>query len=569
MVGGRESRSHWTIKILHGADRGSNCAPPTCSGMTLRWKKFRASMMTYFSQSQDKTRVNYSKIKVVFSCLYGEPEEFLKIRIFNFMVHTDESALLVINVPEQLNHKDESEFPGARLLIKKHGAQRAAWGHTLLGGHIENLRLAEERVGSFDHFVAMASNSLFVRPFDLRAAVEAMQASAKAEHQAGLLTEEMPDSWHWPSIRRTTSLTKRLSDRWRIDRYLQNQIEGLFASRVDWQNLGEIFDDIKVHCEGLTAPLEEILPATAWRKLGNKGYAYICHMYWDRYMQGRLRDAAVDDVLNANRLPQHVVMLKWFGRNQASPESLAVGTSVGLELTKAIKSIKSQQDHIGMSALIREFGRELRKREERTSIFSPPSPARIDRMDWINGTGPARKTMRRSIEIECEAKRQVFQIEPEFIHNNADGHAPYIYMEGNGLELTIRLRLFKQNNSADLLRIDCACGSPIEVGGRPVPTLVAYLYLPLASALSANNTFLSLQVITAPEQYSHTFAQSLVLDDKGYRPIAATQITAIPGGVTASYIASTFSSMPFIGVPIYANSAAEVHLDFVRYLGPS
>jgi hypothetical protein len=510
-----------------------------------------------------------SKINVVFSCLYGESEEFLEILIFNFMAHTDESALLVINVPEKLKHKDESEFPGARLLIKKHGAQRAAWGHTLLGGHIENLRLAEERFGPFSYFVAMASNSLFVRPFNLNAALKTAELNADTMPGAGLLTEEMGDDWHWPSLRNTTSLTNRLSDRWNIERYSQNQIEGLFASRDDWHVLAEIFDDIKDHCDGLTAPLEEILPSTVWKSLGNNRYTHICYMYWDRFKQGRLRDATVDDVLNSDRLPQQVVMLKWFNRSQAFPEALAVGTPVGLELIKAIKSIKLQQDHIGMSALIKEFSRKLYSREERISIFSPLSPAHVNRRDLTDASGPASKTMRRSVEIECAARRQVIPIDHGFIPNAADGHLPYIYMEGNGVDSTIRLKLIKSDRSIDVLRIDCISSSPTEAGGIPLPTLLAYLYIPLPLALSIHNTFLSLQAFTAPAQYSHSLAQSLVLSDGGYRPIAATQITAIPGGVTAAYVASSHSSMPFIGVPIYANSAAEIQLDFVKYLGPS
>lgn len=510
-----------------------------------------------------------SKTNIVFSCLYGESEEFLEILIFNFMAHTDESALLVINVPEKLKHKDESEFPRARLLIKKHGAQRAAWGHTLLGGHIENLRLAEERIGPFSHFVAMASNSLFVRPFDLNAALRTAELNADAMPAAGLRPEEMGDAWHWPSLRNTTSLTKRLSDRWNIERYSQNQIEGLLASRNDWQALAEVYDDIKDHCGGLNAPLEEILPSTVWNRLGNNRYTNICYMYWDRFMQGQLRDATVDDVLNSDRLPQQVTMLKWFNRSKAFPEALAVGTSVGLELINAIKSIKSQQDHIGISALIKEFSRELYSREERISIFNPPSPDRVNRRDLTDASGPASKTMRRSFEIECVARRQVIPIDPGFVPNVADGHQPYIYMEGGGVDSTIRLKLVKSDRSNDMLHIDCISSSSTEVGGRPLPNLLAHLYIPLPLALSIHNTFLSLQAFTAPDQYSHTLAQSLILHDGGYRHIAATQITAIPGGVTAAYVASSHSSIPSIGVPIYANSAAEIQLDFVRYLGPS
>jgi hypothetical protein len=523
--------------------------------------------MSIQSKKNHSPRDSASKIKIVFSCLYGESEEFLEILIFNFMAHTDESALLVINVSDKLKHKDESEFPGARLLIKKYGAQRTAWGHTLLGGHIENFRLAQERIGSFDYFVAMASNSLFVRPFDLSAALKASELNADAISGAGLSTEEMTDDWHWPSLRNTTSLTERLASRWNIDRFSQNQIEGLFTSCDNWRILGEIFDDIKGHCEGLTAPLEEILPSTVWKNLGNKQYAYICYMYWDRYLQGLLREATVSDVLNSDRLPQQVVMLKWFSRSQAAPEARAVGTSVGLELIKAIKSIKSQQDHIGLQALIRDCSRELDYKEERVSLFSPLPRSRINKRDLTNASGFASKIMRRSVEFECVARRQVIPIDHGFIPNAADGHLPYIYMEDNGLSSNIRLELIKSNQAIDVLRIDCETISPTEANARSLPTLLAYLYVPLSVTLSAQNTFLSLHVLTAPAQYSHALAQSLVLSDGGYRPIAATQITAIPGGATAAYVASSHSSMPFIGVPVYANSAAEIQLDFVKYLG--
>lgn len=512
--------------------------------------------------NESKTDLEHLSVQCVFSCLYGESEEFVRELIFNFMAHTDNACHLIINLPQYLNHIREVDYPNARISFKKGGAQRSPWGHTLLGGHIENLRLAESIMPSFQYFITIASNSLFIRPFDLTSAKEQARMSTYASDEAGLKVDEMPEYWHWPNLKATGGLIDRLFDRWRIESYYTNTIEGLFSKKENWDLLADVFDDVRMYCYDLRAPLEEILPATVWRKFERRTYAVLCHLYWDRHHEGLFRTATLTDILFPDDLPAHVSMRKWFQRNSLSTETQAVSSKAGLLLIDAFKEARNPSRHIGLRSLLEGFDAQLASREISESIFSESEVGSATCASSAVSGHPSRLS-RNCVELECVANREMIKLDHDLVDWKAEDRAPFLYMENTGERFSIRLEMRATRNIGRVLRIECGALASAQALSEAHTSHSAYCYFSVGNLLRGE-AFLYADIQSEPAKLSQKIANRLTLFEREFRVLTPDQASIMPGGVKARYILQSEGPGAFIGFPIYVNSTVELQLDAVR-----
>lgn len=509
-----------------------------------------------------ETDFEYSSVQCVFSCLYGEGEDFLRELIFNFMAFTDITCHLIINVPQHLSHIREADYPNTRVSFKKGGARRSPWGHTLLGGHIENLRLAESIIPSFQYFVTTASNSLFIQPFDSTSAKDQAQMSTYASDESGLKIAEMPEYWHWPGLKNKEALTDRLLDRWCIESYYTNTIEGLFSHKENWDLLAEVFDDVHVYCSDLSAPLEEILPATVWRKFGRRAYAVLCHLYWDRHHEGIFRTANLTDILFPDVLPAHVSMRKWFQRNSLSAETLAVCSKAGLLLIEAFRDVRTPSQHIGLRSLLQGFDAQLASKEITASIFRGSEFGSTRQASSAASEQPS-QIFGNCVELECLANRELIRLSQDRAGREAADDAPFLYMEDTGERISIRLEIKSTKNLGCILRIECNALESSQTSSEPGTFHSAYCYFPIGNLFKAE-TFLYADIQSEPARLSQKIANRLTLFEREFRVLVPDQASIMPGGVKARYILQSEGLSAFIGFPIYANSTVELQLDAVR-----
>ncbi len=147
----------------------------------------------------------------VFSVLYNESYEFFQMLVWNFLHFTDSDSALIVNLGKSTEIPDELEI-GERVHIIR-GEQRAAWGHTLLNGHIESFRYAELIFPNFGWFVPIASNSLFFRRFEPDLARARLVESIQEDTYRCTTWKELPNEWHWPKLRGFAAAGARLHER--------------------------------------------------------------------------------------------------------------------------------------------------------------------------------------------------------------------------------------------------------------------------------------------------------------------------------------------------------------------
>lgn len=500
---------------------------------------------------------------VVFSCLYGESEDFLSFLIFNFLNHTSESDFLLINLPSHLQHINESDLLSSRVILKKGGASRRPWGHTLLGAHVENFRLAETRVPSFQYFVAMASNSLFFRPFKLEAALAVAQQNSDSAILKGISIEALPDAWHWPKFKSASNLIYRLEKTWNVEKYCSNQIEGFFVKKDDWGAIAEIAEDVASYADGCDAPLEEIIPSTLLHKKNTSFFANICHVHWDRTVSQGFREVGVQDILEPVAMPDHIIMQKWF-RRSCSAETLAVSTPLGLHLTQAVQTIDSPKQYLGLRALLANYQQQLSERVVRASIFDFPNKKRSANRQSDPVSEVSKQIFQKKLEISCIANRQAIPLEAELFPGEQGGQQSFLWMEQNGNEAKITFELFSNEVGPVVLKVSCKGASRVEARQDKELVLFAYCYIPVDMTQNVGCA-LSLEVTCDTELMAQQIAQRIAIKNgNNILVMQPFEASVTDRGVVASYDLLNNNERPSIGFPIYLNSDMSVRLDIVR-----
>lgn len=512
----------------------------------------------------DNINVTDHRVEIVFSCLYGESEDFLSLLIFNFMSHTDDNCLLMINLPSHLQNINQAKFKGCRVKFKIGGAPRQAWGGTLLGGHAENFRLAEAEVINFKYFVSMASNGLFFRRFDFDAARAAAQKIAESHRPAGLNIDNLPDDWHWPRFKSAPDMIKRLREHWEIDKLYHHQIEGFFATRNDWNKISEIAEDILPYADECRAPLEEIIPGTVLQSQPEPYFAKICHVYWDRGNSPAFREAGVQDVLKPVGMPDYVVMQKWF-RRARSAETLAVSTRLGLELTAACQSANTLAGHFGLRSMLYGYLQYLLNKEERISLFNLGVTTKAPSIQLTSLENQEITKYEKKMSISCVAKRQIIPLDGHLVSKPIDSTGAFLLLENNDKKINMNFTVEADYGTTDILRIDCQ--SPIHAlaAQTSVHDLIGYCYFPVKS-IGKNNITLCLEAECNIDVMSQQIPQRVVMHyGEKYVLLQPAEASIINKSAFASYELQASSDEFFIGIPIFSNLISNIRLDIVNF----
>ena len=338
-----------------------------------------------------------SPVRAVFSALYAESDDFLEIFVRNFLLFTGPEALLVVNLPARRTIASRSAAASDRVHVILGAIARAKVGHTLLAGHLESLQFATELLGQFDYFCPVASNSLFVRRFDLEA-TEAMLAVPAVPFPAAVALDDLPDHWWWKILKEDGRLAPFMQARWGLATACSYQIEGNFAGCGDWLEVGRRLDQMLAVPElvspALPFPVEEILPATVFQNFGSRRYTRICNLYWER---GPAAPVTIADIVeDLWRMPREICIAKWFERDVADLATAAVTTNWSAELLLGLSDPAdgaARKQRLTGRLMLEELGRSLRRQEgfepftQRWSSRSAPADDRTLRFRHLFPAG--------------------------------------------------------------------------------------------------------------------------------------------------------------------------------------
>ena len=296
--------------------------------------------------------------QTIFSALYNESIEYLDIFIENFKHYTDHEAVLIVNLGLEVEVEFNYDY-GPRVHIIRGSVQRAKWGATLLAGHMENFREAEQAFPAFRWFITMASNSLFFRAFDIELALDALMES-KAQCP-DVQWDSLPNYWHWPRLKGFFAAAQYLYQRLETKGLWNGQIEGRLASRKDWALVADVAIESTGYWNDLKAPLEEILPVTVIFAIGSGRTISICHVKWEPKHERIVR---LEDLINPINDANYVCMMKWFRRDPLALETLTVGTPLGRSLLRTMQQTAlTSQKADNVEGLLRAFLSHLEARQ--------------------------------------------------------------------------------------------------------------------------------------------------------------------------------------------------------------
>lgn len=403
-----------------------------------------------------------SPVRVVFSALYAESDEFLEVFVSNFLLFTDSEALLVVNLSPGRKIACRSAAASGRVHVINGAIERAALGHTLLAAHIQSLRFATGLLGAFDHFCPMASNSLFVRRFDLAATEHSLAIKAPFYSVLAKL-DDLPDVWWWKVLGEDGRFTPFIWSQWRLDTACSYQIEGNFACREDWMEVGRRLDEMlsfpHMSSPPLPYPVEEVLPATVFKYFRSGRHVSICHAYWDR---GPLGPVTIPDIVeDLWTMPPEICMAKWFMRSVANPAATAVSTGWSAQLLASMSDPSTQigpTQRLVRRLMLDELGRPQREEEDFASITGR----------WASSAafGPDRTLL---FHQAMPAGYHVLTL-AETVTTQAGEAAAYAVTEDMDRPLDLKIRIEQPTGA---IRIQ---SGPPEALDR-APTLAGHLYL--------------------------------------------------------------------------------------------
>ncbi|MDB5591355.1 hypothetical protein, partial [Enterovirga sp.] len=260
-------------------------------------------------------------IAAVFSCLFTESPEYLRMYVRNFLTFTGDDCALVINHNGAI---DDAEVRAISPRVFAHAGptRRAKLGPTLLLGHIESYEYACRHIGEFGYFCTMASNALFVDRLQGSDVAEAVGQgrTARAEYDPA----QLPGFWHWPKVKEDALVTGYF-DRLGIRRIDNAQIEGFCTSKKDWGRIAQhrafLAEAARLGCAGF--PYEEVLPMTVLAQDPPAQFTILCHNFWERFLTSTAGAVRLEDMMrpprcyddsSSNWRGHRVFAMKWFQR---------------------------------------------------------------------------------------------------------------------------------------------------------------------------------------------------------------------------------------------------------------
>ncbi len=403
---------------------------------------------------------------VVFSALFNESEAFLASYVRNFLNNTGDGAVLVINLPSgrQIPCRDAEE--SERVLVFSGEVQRRKFGHTLLSGHLESFEHATQKLGTFDFFCPLASNSLFARPFNLPAALEKLKVKPTTTTND---LDNLMEVWWWVKVKRNPRFIAFLKNVWGLTHVSQNQIEGLFAARNDWavlhQRFGQILELGETIEPEMAFPMEEILPATLIKEFGSGHFTYICHIFWARSYQGKV---VLADILDMPSLfPDEICILKWFERDPNDLATAAVSNRWIQDLLGQVAGdFQSQPAPIRFAhrMILEQVARVMAGRE----AFAPMTAGW-----WTDATPPDRRRV--ALIHTVPVQREMIPL-PVELEAGRDLKPFYLYTENTRHSVRLSLEISEADSATIELSASLA-GGTAGAAEAAEPVLEGYLYL--------------------------------------------------------------------------------------------
>ena len=501
--------------------------------------------------------------RIVFSALYNESDAFLGAYITNFLHYTGEESVLLVNLPPGRAVPDVAE--SGRVIVFNGDTHRSKFGHTLLMGHLESFALAEKRVGQFDYFCPLASNSLFVRRLDPAAVMRQLRAGHKVPvdlditYDVGLDIDQLPSNWHWPKISENRLLIDFMKARWGVRRLSQNQIEGLLASSADWALLHARMADLPSLGVLLTQevssflPLEEILPATFFLSFGTGCYVNICHVFWYDFNHKGSGIVTIDDLFGFGNYPAHLCLLKWFERDPEVVETAAVTRSWSQALLAehaAVPGGASIKDVLSQRLFLQKLVALLSMQEVVNPFTRCWQSSPDETLAPCTFQDPSLQSMRQIIHLPAGR---------EGADHRGDA---YLYFENthHHLKLTVDV----QHGSTTRLRLAC---SPSGMGGQETsaaaPVLEGYLYL--RQSWQNKPPVVRVRVPTGSPNSGRTLDQVVLMYDELYTPIRAMHVERHQD-VTDHYFSydGPANNVFWFGLPFFTESTFDAAMDVLH-----
>ncbi|MBS4074948.1 discoidin domain-containing protein [Ameyamaea chiangmaiensis] len=490
--------------------------------------------------------------RVAFSVLFAETDAYLFRLIDNFLARTDDNCVLFVNFPAARTIPPEALTLSDRVVVFNGPTPREKWGNTLLVGHLECFARARATTPAFGWFCTIASNSLFIKPFDLVATLEQVAQGHKVpaaaersyDNDMNVPVGTVPDNatWMWIHLQGTQSLHPYLREEMGLETLSVTQIEGLFASMADWslvyERLPAIFGMTPHLQPQFYMALEESLPVTIFNRFGSGLYTHICYMFW----RGA-RVAGVDDVLALpHRLPAHLAMLKWFDRNPDDPATTLVTHEWGRAFTQLFDEARTLSPMAALKRrlLLRRLEDALRARE----VYAPLSPLWSDARTAL----PTLICTARDLEV---TRRMVSlaALNPAVTREDA----AFVFLEGlnDRIQLSVEIT---PTADGDRLFIACGAGTAPPDGLDEVETLVGYLYLsPLVNA-----ALFRVSVDVEPDAEQRRVTSRLVVHDATGYHVVTPDVVEITTEGQHHYIAARSPDPQghvWIGLPLYRQQA--------------
>lgn len=488
-----------------------------------------------------------SEFKVVFSTLYAEDVQFLELYIYNFERFTNDDCALIINLAPKVvadpNYRENLSSSNRVFVIADGASRLGKHGHYLLVGHIESFNWAAEKGISFEFFCTMASNCLFIRNFDVDAAVAALTAT---RHAAKFSMDDLPNHWFWPQIKAHPTFLPTLRDNWKLPTIDVGQIEGLFSHSADWSLIAARLDDVvsmgsrTENGNGFT--FEEIIPTTVIINFGSREYTHIAELLYTQ-TTGAARLVTLNDLIYMeDYLPHHKCALKWCNRTGLSPETNALTTAWGDAALSAVRDAlreKSVLTRHHVSVLLEGIARTLRETE---SARSDDDLGQIDNDNYTTLFHESLVARRQSIDVP-----------------NVDD--AYVFLENTSDAVCLRLSLGRRTNGYAVGMISFpelgnASSIDIEGGGSSdKDKLQGYVYLrletgdalrPLIRVTTTKshggsyNGYVGEVVFRVDEAYAPYMPHTTIINASGR---ADYYVLYLPAGASRSYIGLPFRSL--------------------------
>ena len=328
-----------------------------------------------------------SHTPVVFGMLFNEQVEYLSSCIQNFLLHVKE-GILFINLPittldeykknnkrtEPLKTKDRIQFVVAH-------EPRQHWGATLMLGHLYTYTQAKLQF-EFDYYCTLASNSLFVKAFDLNKTILILDKAPSHLVEAA----PYPDP-EWIDQRACFPAFRNLLSPDVAGLY-GNEIEGFFTSAENWEIMLKYVHRLE-HLESsytnsdgsMRLAVEEFFPAMIVCGLGDRKYINIHRrLFSSNSYTPQIKSYTTFQDLMTSDHPPEVCGFKWFHRSPSFPITAAVTNPA---MNKIWKSLESDVNNLSQAELLIFSTILVSAQQEIERKLSLDKNIRIDLMsDW-------------------------------------------------------------------------------------------------------------------------------------------------------------------------------------------